>query len=242
MANFLSSLPTFAEVRSDNPAILPHRRVLPCCSPSTRTRRGRNGRPHQHHLCKATSSAIGQPSSRWEDGQSQSHSQSQQPRRCRCGDHIPHKKIEGAPRLPSRPTSSSRSAGDDVPRLDANHQGPSTSVPGQEKASAASIAHDKKDPGRPHALVPSIISAIPTKPRRRLSSEGSSRDRLFAHATTSSPPLTCRLAGDWSSSIASVARHFDDLQLQSSWTSSTTSSSSTMLDSSTDTAQTMHRS
>jgi hypothetical protein len=233
MASFLSSLPTFAEVRGDNPAMLPHRRVVPCCSPTTR--------PHNlpHHHCRTSSSSLlGRQSSRWEDEQSQSQLLQ---RRCRCGE-IP-RRIEGAPRLPSRPTSSSLSTPSAEVESPANHQSPSTSVPGQEKASAVSIAREKKDPGRSHALVPSRISAIPTKPRRRLSNEGSSRDRFLAHSATASlsPPMTCRLADDWSSSIASVAMHLDDLQLQSSWTSST-SSCSTMLDSSTETAQTMHRS
>jgi hypothetical protein len=239
MASFLSSLPTFAEVRSDNPAILPHRRVLPCCSPSTSTRRCRNGRPHRlpHHPCRTSSSSVlGHPSSRWEDEQSQSQQQQQQRRRhCRCGDAP--RRIECAPRLPSRPTSSSRSAGAEVVHP-ANRQGPSPGVPGQEKASAARVTTEKKDPGRAHALVPSRISAIPTKPRRRLSNEGSRRDRFLARSTTASlsPPMMCRLADDWSSSIASVAMHLDDLQLQSPWTSST-SCCSTMLESSTETAQ-----
>jgi hypothetical protein len=207
MASFLSSLPTFADVRSDNHAILPHRRVLILSSPSTAPN---NCTGHQRHPSR-TSSFPRHPS-RWEDGQSQPP----------CGCEA-RRKIECAPRLPSRPTSCARSAGAGVLRPAGN--GPRVSVQRQPKTAQEAI--EMKDQIRNRTTTtttkPSRISTLPMKPRRRLSNE--SCDRHYARSSAS-PPTACRIGGDWSSSPASVTRKLDDLHLHASWTSSSSTISS----------------
>lgn len=222
MASYLSSLPTFADVRSDNHAILPHRRVLLLSSPFTAPN---NCPRHLRHHPSRTSSSFPRHPSRWEDGQSQPP----------CGCEA-RRKIECAPRLPSRPTSCARSAGAELLRPAGN--GPRASVQRQPKKASEAIEMKDQIHNRTTTITTtktSRISTLPMKPRRRLSNE--SCDRHYARSSAS-PPTACRIGGDWSTSPASVARKLDDLHLHASWTSSssTISSCSTLVDGSVEAA------